>query len=122
MSTVKRVLTHNFYHWLFVVGTSFAQDITALVAGIAVLLVAFFIFKEIESNLLKISLGIPLSVIGFSVVVTNLRGLLLALFSHRYSHNRCPFCGSPIKIEGSELKVTCSKCKQEIQKKSDGSF
>lgn len=115
MEKIRRVVTHNFYHWLFVVGTSFVQDTTALAVGVVVLLLALFIFYRPGSDLLKIVIGIPILIVGAAVVLINLYGLAMAFFSHHYSHNRCPFCGSPIQMVDSELKVTCSKCKKEIE-------
>lgn len=110
-----RAISHNIYHWLFVIGTSFAQDFTALAAGLIVLVVAFFIFDTSGSDMIRIVVGIPVLIIGAATVIINLYGLIMALFSHRYSHNRCPFCDSPIRMVGSEMKIDCRKCERELR-------
>lgn len=110
-----RLVSHNIYHWLFVVGTSFVQDVTALSAGLLVLLISFFVFDLSRSDMVRILIGIPVFIIGTATVVINLYGLTMSLLSHRYSHTRCPFCGSPIQMIGSEAKIVCSKCKKEVE-------
>ena len=107
--------SHNIFHWLFVVGASFVQDVTALGAGLLVLLLAFFVFDSSGSDMVRILIGIPVLIIGTATVVINLYGLTMSLLSHRYSHTRCSFCESPIRMVGSEVKIVCRKCKKEIE-------
>ncbi len=114
MEAVKRSVTHNFSHRLFVLGTSFSQYISAISVGLVLLLIALYIFDSYDSGLIRMVVGIPVFVIGAVIVLLSVFGLFVALFSHRYSHTHCPFCGSPFQMVGSEMKVTCSKCKKEI--------
>ncbi len=110
-----RVVSHNIYHWLFVIGTSLAQDVTALGAGLLVLLLAFFVFDSSGSDMIRILVGIPVLIIGAATVLINLYGLTMLLLSHHYTHNRCPFCESPIQVVGSEAKIVCGECKKEVE-------
>jgi hypothetical protein len=114
VKSVYGFVRHGFFHWLFVTGVSLIQDMSALSVGGLVLLIAFFIFSTSYSDLIKMTLGIPVLVIGSAIAVINLYGLSRAIISHSYSHKRCPFCENPIQIVDSEVKITCHKCRREI--------
>lgn len=114
MDRAKRTVNHSFSHRLFVLGTSLAQYISATSVGLVLLLIALYIFDSYSSGFMRIVVGVPVLVIGTIIVLLSVFGLFVVLFSHRYSHTRCPFCSSPFQMVGSDMKVTCRKCKKEI--------
>jgi hypothetical protein len=115
MEAVKKAVTHNFSHRLFVLGASSAQYMSAISVGLLLLLIALYIFDSYESNFMRMVVGLPVLVIGATIVLLSAYGLFAVLFSHRYSHTRCPFCGNPIQMVDSEVKIVCGKCKKEIE-------
>lgn len=87
---------HTFFHWLLLVIGNIFSGIAFVLVGTLMILNAM-VFLQIESGLIRIALGLPLFLIGVSVVIASAYKILASIFDRYHSREHCPFCSTPEK-------------------------
>lgn len=89
---MAKLVHHNFLHILFVAGIGFTKDLSGLLIGSSIIIVDIFLITSKYLDIFKIVVGVPLGVVGVSIVIINFQGFINLLRNKSYQVNHCPFC------------------------------
>ncbi|MCL4382293.1 MAG: hypothetical protein M1575_00970 [Patescibacteria group bacterium] len=91
---------HHFGHFLFSALMIFISALPLIGSGIVIFLIGFLIFTKAGSPYETI-LGIPVILVGLSIILINLYEVLAGILDRRYNLRRCLLCRSKTeKVDG----------------------
>ncbi|MFH0864330.1 MAG: hypothetical protein V1858_04570 [Candidatus Gottesmanbacteria bacterium] len=83
--------THNFWHWLITAVWLGLKALLLVDIGIMVLLAGLLFFQR-EEQFYYLSIGLPLVLLGASIIIINLYEAIAGITDLNYSKNHCPIC------------------------------
>lgn len=90
-SDQKGAYSHPFLHWLLVVLGTFLVSLVFSLVG-ALLLFSGWVTFQGKASWWDLAVGLPLILLGASIILINVYQILASILDRRYSKNHCPLC------------------------------
>lgn len=82
---------HPFSHWFLVILINLLRRMAFLLIGLLVFIIGYILFY-IGISWLQMIIGLPLILIGGSIIIISFYQLLAVVFDRYYSKTHCPLC------------------------------